>query len=162
MGSDCFVVMNDEKFLFLYGNDNFYSDDRAEFQNEVHYVGLEKFPTKILVSISISFLKGSELLLRQTNSLAINSMIFINEFLGPLLLLFTNEHTIFIQFIHEGSIRKLIIHSAVYLYLNKKKKIFFFSTTNRISGQIETNQINFKESQLIIIFYPFEIYPILN
>ena len=33
--------------------------------------------------------------------------------------------TVFIQLIHEGSIRKLIIHSALYSYLNFEKKTLF-------------------------------------
>ena len=44
----------------------------------------------------------------------------------------------------------------------KKKLFLFICTTNGISGQKGTNQIDLKESHLIIIFYPFEIYIILH
>ena len=44
----------------------------------------------------------------------------------------------------------------------KKKLFLFICTTNGISDQKGTNQIDLKESQLIIIFCPFEIYLILH
>ena len=46
--SNCFIVIDGEKYFtfvgsFMPGNDNFYSDDRAECPDNVRYVGLEKF-----------------------------------------------------------------------------------------------------------------------
>ena len=60
--SDCSVVIDDEKYFFFFRwdihawNDNFFGDDRAECPDDVHYVGLEKFPKKILVRVAISSL----------------------------------------------------------------------------------------------------------
>ena len=67
------------------GNGHYYSDDRAECPDKVRYVGLEKFPKKILVYVS-------KAVFRPTKSLAIKSTIYINEFLEPVLLLFINRH----------------------------------------------------------------------
>ena len=89
--------MDDEDYFtfdgsFMLGNDNFYSDDRGECPDDVSYVGLDKFPKKLLVSIAISSKGVSEPLFRPTKSLTINSMIYINEFLERVLLRFINEH----------------------------------------------------------------------
>ena len=69
----------------------FYNDNRAECTDKISYVELEKFPNIILVSVSISS-KVTETLFRQTKSLAINSKIYINEFLETVYLKWINEH----------------------------------------------------------------------
>ena len=71
--SDCSVVMDDVNYFtfdgsFMPENENFYFDDRAECQDDVLYVGLEKFPKKILVNIAVSSKGFSEPLFRQTKS----------------------------------------------------------------------------------------------
>ena len=68
----------------------YFINDRAECPDDVRYVGLEKFPKKILVSVVVSSKKVSMTIFRPTKSLAINSMI--NEFLKHVLLPFINEH----------------------------------------------------------------------
>ena len=77
------VVMDDEKYFTLLGhkvpgNAGYYSSDRSKCPDKVRFAGKEKYPTKVLI--------------RPSKSEAIDSDIYINEYLTKRLLSFIHEN----------------------------------------------------------------------
>ena len=80
-------------------------------------MGLEKFPKN---SEAILSKRVSELPFRPTKSLAINSMIYINEFLEPMLLPFINKHHSYWKYIFWPDLARAHYSKEAQAWLNGK------------------------------------------
>ena len=80
-------MLLDEKYFTydssnMQGNDNYYSNDKSKCPDSVRFAGKEKYPNKVMVWVAI-FNRGlSKPLFRPSKSEAINSGIFINEYIA--------------------------------------------------------------------------------
>ena len=91
------VVMDDEKYFTLSGhkipgNAGYYSSDKSKCPDIVRFAGKEKYSTKVLIWIAISARGISKPLIPPSKSEAIDSEIYINEYLAKRLLPFIHEH----------------------------------------------------------------------
>ena len=66
----------------MQGNDNYYSDDKSKYPDSVRFAGKEKYPNKIIVWVAISNRGIFKPLFRPSKSEAINSSIYLNEYIA--------------------------------------------------------------------------------
>ena len=84
--SPCSLVLDDENYFTLSGdnmprNAGYYTNDKSTCLKSMRFARKEKFPKKVLVWIAISDQGISKPLFRLSKSVAINSSIYIHEFL---------------------------------------------------------------------------------
>ncbi|XP_065667987.1 uncharacterized protein LOC136088232 [Hydra vulgaris] len=91
------LVIDDEKY-FCFALDNmpgtsgYYTNNKKTCPESVRFIGKEKFPKKLLMWIAISDRGMPESLFRTSKAVAINSSIYINEYLEKRLLPFINKY----------------------------------------------------------------------
>ena len=78
--------MDDEKYFTydgsnMQGNDNYYTNDKSKCPDSVRFAGKEKYPNKVMVWVAIFNLGISKPLFRPSKSEAVNSNIYINDFI---------------------------------------------------------------------------------
>ena len=76
--TSCFVILDNEKYFTLNGsnmpvNDRYYSNDREKCQDDVRFVGKDKYPKKILVWMAFSSKGMSKPLIFQSKFEAVDS-----------------------------------------------------------------------------------------
>ena len=74
----CVLIEQRENF-FENGNARYYTNDKAQCSDDVRFIGKEKYPKKTLMRIGISNRDMSKPYFDQSNSVAVNTDIFINE-----------------------------------------------------------------------------------
>ncbi|XP_065650579.1 uncharacterized protein LOC136078717 [Hydra vulgaris] len=74
------------------GNSGYYTNNKKTCPESVRFIGKEKFPKKLLMWIAISDRGMSEPLFRTSKAVAINSSIYINEYLEKRLLPFIHKY----------------------------------------------------------------------
>ena len=76
--------MDDEKYFIFYGqnmpqNACYYTDNKDSCPDNVRFHGIDKYPKKILVHVTISDRGISKALIRPSGSVSVNSAIYIKE-----------------------------------------------------------------------------------
>ena len=92
------IIMKDDEKYFCLNGDNmpgsarYYTDDESKCSDDVRFIGKNKYPQKILMWLAISNREMSMPYFRPSNSVAINTEIYINECLQPRLFPFIHKH----------------------------------------------------------------------
>jgi hypothetical protein len=95
--TSCSVILDDEKYFVFYGskmpqNAHYYTDNKETCPDDVRFHGVNKFPKKILVHVSISNKGVSRALILPHGSESINTDVYIRECLQKRLLPFIQEY----------------------------------------------------------------------
>ena len=74
------------------GSARYYTDDKSKCSDDVRFIGKNKYPQKILMWLALSNRGMSRPYFRPSQSVTINTKIYINECLQPRLLPFIHKH----------------------------------------------------------------------
>ena len=81
------MILDDEKYFTYDGsnmqeNDNYYTNDKSKCPDSVCFAGKEKYADKVIVWVAISNRGISKPLFRPSKTEAVNSGIYINEYIA--------------------------------------------------------------------------------
>ena len=80
--------LDDEKYFTYYdgsniqGNDNYYSNDKSKCPDSVRFAKKDKYPNKVIVWVALSNRGISKPLFRPSKFEAVDSAIYINEYIA--------------------------------------------------------------------------------
>ena len=85
--SSCCLILDDEKYFTydgsnMQGNDNYYTNDKSKCSDSIRFDVKEKYPNKVTVLVAISNRGISKSLFRPSKTEAVNSGIYINEYIA--------------------------------------------------------------------------------